>query len=77
MNPRKSLIFIMYMDLIIKSMKYYVQTAMQNIMEMMKLQSTDHLIPAAKIVVRLVPGRKLRIDGDLLIQMERFTFASI
>ena len=76
LNPRKALMFIMYMDLIIKSMKYYVQIVMQSIMEMMKFLTTDHLILFAKIVVRLVPGKKLRIDGGLLIQMGKFIFVS-
>lgn len=76
-KPQKALMFIMYMDLTIKSMKYYVLTAMLSIMEMMKSLITDHMIRIAKFVVKLVHGRRMKIDGNLLIQMERFMFASI
>jgi len=76
-NPPKALMSITYMDLIIESMKYYVQTAMLTTMIMMKYLITVHMIRVAKIVVRLVHGIKLIINGSLLIQMGRFTFANI
>ena len=75
-NLRKVLMFIMYMDLIIKSMMYYALTAMLNTMEMTKFLIIGQMIQVAKIVVRLVPGRKLKIDGGLRIQMGRFMFVS-
>jgi len=58
-------------------MKYYVQTAMLTTTGMTKLPITALMIRVAKIVEKLVLGRKLIINGSSSIQMERYMFASI
>ena len=70
-DPPKALMFIIH------SMKYYVLTAMSTTTGMTKLPITALMIRIAKIVEKLVLGKKLIINGGSPIQMERSMFANI